>query len=661
MKTIKFLMLAAGLSVGVLVSSCEEKESNTPNITLDVESLLFSSAADSATVVLTSNVNWVAETDEDWAWVEPSNGSGSDEPQAFKVFVLALAEGEEERTCIVSVIAGGGTYAIELRQVSGAELSVNLTSLDFNDTKTSEEKKFRVTATKQWTAANTGTSDWITVSPKNAAAGARTISATVGLNTEEGPREGKIVLRSIVAPGDTLYKTIKVTQKKTSTPFFDVDAFDPQKSSYLATTSVSLSDKGKPRKIRVTSSSAWTASAAENWLTLTPASGGAGTCMVTVSATEQTADAERTAKFTITAGANNKEISVTQGKAGNYWNDNEVYLLREHTVGNGVAMVVIGDGFDREDLKKGGWYETQAATLMEEWVLNCAIFKDHKEYFDVYIYMAESNERGVFKEMDNRYGSGKPDIRFGDAVADINKSATIGKDCPGEVAFIFMGNGMIGGYAYFEIRAGIYSTAEGFSFGWSAHEFVGHAFSGLADEYVNAGYMGGVPELKRYQDKGNGICLDCSWTTDTSLYWTSSGGTTTNIAESNGNPVVAWKPFLGRPGYEEVCFYEGGFYEPTGIWRPEANSVMIDHVGNWNYPNAISRWIIYKKIHDLAGDSDTFNFEKFLEYDADASLNSETFNNSKAYRDMRDKAIGTGCAYCGSKWQNDFTLANPCE
>jgi hypothetical protein len=477
------------------------------------------------------------------------------------------------------------------------------------------------------------------------------------MNTEEGPREGQIVLRSVIAPGDTLFRTIKVTQKKTSSSYFDVETFDPQKSNYVATTSISLSDKGKPRNIRLTSSTAWTTSAAD-WLKLTPSSGGAGTYMLAVSADEQTADAERTANFTISAGEKTKEVPVTQGKAGNYWDDNKVIQVRTHTVGNGVAMVVIGDGFDREDLKKGGWYETQATTLMEDWVLNCAIFKDHKEYFDVYIYMAESNERGVFSQMDNRYGSGKPDIRFGDAMNDINKSTVIGKHCPEEVAFVFMGNGMIGGYAYFEMRAGIYSTAEGFSFGWSAHEFVGHAFSGLADEYVsNPGYMGGVEGLKAYQDKGNGICLDCSWSTDTSLYWTSNGGSTTDKAASNGNPVVPWKTFLGRPGYEEVCFYEGGFYESKNIWRPEVQSVMIDHIGYWNYPNAVSRWIIYKKIHDLAGDSNTFNFEKFLDYDADPTKGF----NGKAYRDMYNKATGKGCANCDSGWKYDADLADPCK
>jgi hypothetical protein len=153
---------------------------------------------------------------------------------------------------------------------------------------------------------------------------------------------------------------------------------------------------------------------------------------------------------------------------------------------------------------------------------------------------------------------------------------------------------MIGGYAYFGSSVGggigIYSTDEGVSTYWMAHEFTGHAFASLADEYVNAGYMGGIPELIRYQNSYQ--CMNCSVTTDTT--------------------DAPWGRFLGLPGYDEVGFYEGGFYEPKDIWRPEQHSIMVGFDGTIYY-NAQSRWLIYERIHKVAGVP--YDFASFLEFD----------------------------------------------
>jgi hypothetical protein len=242
--------------------------------------------------------------------------------------------------------------------------------------------------------------------------------------------------------------------------------------------------------------------------------------------------------------------------------------------------------------------------------------------------MAESAESGTTPpNPNNAFDSGKSNgPNFDKAVSRINNHSTFknaGRRCPDQIAIVFMGNGMIGGYAYFHIRAGIYSTDERPSIYWSAHEFVGHGFSGLADEYSSdCNYMGGPSALKNEQNKGNGRGLNVSWTTDTNLYWTAEGGTTTSIAESNGNPCVPWKQFINHPQYtgsNAVGFHEGGWYCSTGVWKPESHSVMVNWNGVWGngmnakYYNAQSRWIIYKKIHDLAGLSRTF--DDFVAYD----------------------------------------------
>lgn len=64
----------------------------------------------------------------------------------------------------------------------------------------------------------------------------------------------------------------------------------------------------------VTSSRNWTASSDSDWLTVTPTSGAASesATTVTLNATQNNSGAERTAKITITAGADTKTITITQ-------------------------------------------------------------------------------------------------------------------------------------------------------------------------------------------------------------------------------------------------------------------------------------------------------------------------------------------------------------
>ena len=61
---------------------------------------------------------------------------------------------------------------------------------------------------------------------------------------------------------------------------------------------------------------------------------------------------------------------------------------------------------------------------------------------------------------------------------------------------------------------------------------------------------------------------------------------------------ILWKDFVGLPGYPEVGAYEGGSQYQYGVWRSEENSCMNNNIP---YYNIQSRWIIYRRIKQLAG------------------------------------------------------------
>ena len=82
-----------GFAAMSLFVACEEKEdeiSSNPSIELSVNTLEFEQAADSETITLTANRDWVVEVPSSassWLKVSPTSGSASDEPQTITIEV----------------------------------------------------------------------------------------------------------------------------------------------------------------------------------------------------------------------------------------------------------------------------------------------------------------------------------------------------------------------------------------------------------------------------------------------------------------------------------------------------------------------------------------------------------------------------------------------
>ncbi|MDR0413435.1 MAG: hypothetical protein LBH61_06530 [Dysgonamonadaceae bacterium] len=608
-------LILAGVIAAGLFSSCDEDPSGGGAEgkgirTLSTGKLVFSREESALRFTIVSDVNYTIEKTGDWIHTDINKGVASAEPETVRVGVDSLP-GNEDRAALILVTSAGKIDTVAVRQYAAA-VTTNVTDTIFlPDTDDVVKKKFSVRSTHRWTVS---ADSWISLSTRSTAANTSTVvEATVAINSEPGERTGKIEFYSVVGEeNDTLSTAVWVKQGKGA--FFKVDK-----------SAVELSDRGEYKKVTISASREWSLTSDAPWLHVDHAGGSAGKSIVKITGDERT-DAGtdyRTGEITVAMGGQTKKIAVSQGPKGIYYDDGDVLLLHRHTVGDGVVLVGIGDGFDRTDLKKGGDYETVMTRLFLDYVLDCEVFRDFRDYFDVYLYMAESKESGVFDGTDNAFGSGRPSgSDFNKMARTINNNPVFkdaGLRCPDDISVIFAGNGMIGGYAIFETRTGVYSFDEPMGYYWASHEFVGHAFGGLADEYVsNCSYMGGPSSLRGMQESGTGRCLNVSWTTDTDLYWTETGGTTTNIAESNGLPCVPWKPFLDHPQYtgkNKVGFDLGGFYCPTDVWKPEppGNSVMVNWNGGRGHYNAQSRWILYQRIHALSHMPCTF--ETFVQYD----------------------------------------------
>jgi hypothetical protein len=559
---------------GVAIS-CTEEKAKKPLFTIDANELLFNRQAGEQTFALRADTTWQISVDKDWVKVSAENGQIG--RQVITVSVPLYPTGSSDRKATLSIAAGGQKKNIAVIQAA-TDLAVYPHSLVFNDVVEGEEQTLLIRSDAKWTLSSD--CSWLSISDQSGETD-RQVIVNAPINTGDKERRGVIT----VSMGD-LSQKIEVKQKKSNDILTLIDC-----------DTIELSDMGKYRIYEIAASSAWTAAANDDWVSVSPANGSAGITKVRISATENNNGAERNNGITLTMDGKQKKIPLRQGAKGSYWNDGDVLTLYSHTRGKGVPVVLIGDGFDRQDMKKGGWWESKARELVDNYFLKNAIVKDFKDLFDIHVYMAESPERGVYSENNNRFGCGKPEINLDSAMTLIKQTTAIRKVPSIDPGFstIFIGNGMIGGYAWFEYRMGVYSTAEPPSIYWMAHEFVGHGFSGLADEYGGDGTYMSKDDLHLYQSLGE--CL--------------------NVADTDDFSKVPWKNFIGRKGYEEIGAFQGGFYDDKNVWRPEDHSVMVcwtpeqDVTGP--YYNAMSRWMIYKEILTHADLPCTF--DDFLEFD----------------------------------------------
>lgn len=340
--------------------------------------------------------------------------------------------------------------------------------------------------------------------------------------------------------------------------------------------------------------------------------------------------AERTASVVYTINTNSpadngalkytKSVSVLQrayGTAlqGNYFSNGECLTLQSasSSAPDKLNLVILGDGYKKKDLLKGGKFERSATSAMSAFfgVEPYATFRDrfnvymvayesenegprlesvsassHKTYFETWYkgggntYLNTSTE-GQNKVMDvvkNNLGL-KDNAYYRTVVILLSNTAenvgstaypsmtTAGKEATGD------------GYASFSIAMiAANSTATG---GLVRHEAGGHAFGRLADEYVVSWYTPSVVNDRHSVGFYRNVATDTSYWAD----FTQAGYSSSEVT------------------YDQ---YISGLYRST-----RESGIMWNNNGNFN---AVSRWAIYDRIRkQTEGHADYWN--DFLKYD----------------------------------------------
>jgi hypothetical protein len=351
-----------------------------------------------------------------------------------------------------------------------------------------------------------------------------------------------------------------------------------------------------------------------DWLTATKSD-----TQLTLSAVGNESNVQREAVVRISAGGLNESVTVVQKNrvVSPAYLDKDTVKLQSATVGKGVNLILMGDGYTAKDMNRGtGKYEKDMRAAADHFfsVYPYTVYRDH---FNVYMVAAVSAQEGI----SNKSTAKTINTKF-ESLWEGGRSTGI--DCNDDMVVEYVD--AIADLAFANIHdltvimpinasvyAGTCSMYYDYSFktdygnGFSismcpvgsdfdevvTHEAGGHGFAKLTDEYV---YY--ANETIPQED------IDL-------IKYVKTFGWYENVDFYSDILLTSWKGFAGLSKYYMVGTFGGADLYGKGIWRPEYNSCMNDNVPYYNAP---SRWAQVRRIKKLAGIN--YTFSQFLQDDA---------------------------------------------
>lgn len=292
-----------------------------------------------------------------------------------------------------------------------------------------------------------------------------------------------------------------------------------------------------------------------------------------------------------------KNTYVKKEESSDYSSHGTTVQLQNHTVGNGIKVLIAGDGYMDKDIASG-LYDSDMEKACE-YLFSVEPFKTYRDRFDVVDYRAVSalsefnaSQKTAFKV---QFGSGTH--ISGDLTAAYNSANSVYNTIENVLIIIVINSAKYAGTCYMSSLgtsvAFVPASQEYYTFEDIVHhEACGHGFGFLGDEYF---YTGTIP----------------SGEVEEVNYFFNTYGWYANVDVTDNPSAIRWKNFLSDPVYKStVGIYEGAFTYAYGAYRPTNESIMRSNKGMFNSP---SRYALFKRIMELSGD--TSSWEKFVNYD----------------------------------------------
>lgn len=294
--------------------------------------------------------------------------------------------------------------------------------------------------------------------------------------------------------------------------------------------------------------------------------------------------------------------------------DGKIDTLQQHVKGEGIPIVLMGDGFVDQEFSDGT-YRRVMEKAMENLFTEEPV-KSLREYFDVFMINAvsENNDFGMgYKTAFScKLAGGNTTVIKGD---DVSVQVYVGKVLKEEkkrnsLAVVVLNTSVYAGTTYFGYQDGngkfiefaiaycpVIETLESEHFRQVlVHEAVGHGIGKLEDEYV-------------YPDKGNVTTLEMQ-----QIRTMQANGWAQNVDFTASKDTVLWASFLTDSRYqnEHLGVYEGACTYPKGAYRPSEDSMMNSNTCAFNAP---SRKSLYEKVMKIGMDTEQVLYEDFVTFD----------------------------------------------
>jgi len=269
------------------------------------------------------------------------------------------------------------------------------------------------------------------------------------------------------------------------------------------------------------------------------------------------------------------EASVSSG-TGVFHADGEVRRIRTAAAGKSMKIVILGEGYVREDLETEGEYDKETRRLVDA-VVELPPFRYFPDRIEVYVVYVESRQRGADATPDAKDRDTALDAAFYsdgvdqrvllvhdlEAMERYARKAVPSRD----LLLISVNDARFGATAN-----ALYATASrNAGAGTMMHE-IGHSFGGLGDEYGSIGRDVPPPLASA------------------PLY--------PNLDLTADPARVKWSSLIGRPKMDKVGVFEGGFQRNEGVFRPQEFCLMRDSNFTDRYC-AVCEEAIYRKLCSL--------------------------------------------------------------
>ena len=326
------------------------------------------------------------------------------------------------------------------------------------------------------------------------------------------------------------------------------------------------------------------------------------------------------------------QLPVNAYRSQDMSQDGKVTQIQKHKLGNGVPIVIMGDGFVDRDITSGKY---RAATNKAiDGLFSLHPMKALKDYFDVYEVKAVSFNNYFTGTSSTAFSSRfisftSTEIKGDDSRAtEYAKKAIDEKRLDDAMIIVLLNDTRYAGTCAMYMDSKESDIPNGSSIAYVplieseeeqmklstvlCHEAVGHGFAKLADEYDNLIYEKISDDEKQY------------------FISRQRCGGARNVAFDPDVTKSYWADFAADSRYnsERLGCYEGGATYALGVYRPTENSIMNDNIGGFN---VAGRVMIYKRCMKIAlGKSWKFNLADFITFDLENGKAASNKRNAPA-------------------------------